>query len=100
MYVLKRPHVDEFLKRMGELFECVLFTASLAKVRNDCVAASVQRVQNHMFLDLAFNFRFAETVQVTLNQIDSQREIWSLQQPLMESDAAEQDMHKIFSHFE
>jgi RNA polymerase II subunit A small phosphatase-like protein len=23
--------VDEFLKRMGELFECVLFTASLAK---------------------------------------------------------------------
>ncbi|MBN3297322.1 CTDS1 phosphatase, partial [Amia calva] len=29
--VLKRPHVDEFLKRMGELFECVLFTASLAK---------------------------------------------------------------------
>ncbi|CAL8387569.1 unnamed protein product [Gadus morhua 'NCC'] len=26
-----RPHVDEFLKRMGELFECVLFTASLSK---------------------------------------------------------------------
>lgn len=32
MYVLKRPYVDEFLQRMGELFECVLFTASLAKV--------------------------------------------------------------------
>ncbi|KAL7991840.1 hypothetical protein Chor_016096 [Crotalus horridus] len=32
VYVLKRPHVDEFLRRMGELFECVLFTASLAKV--------------------------------------------------------------------
>ncbi|KAK2857018.1 hypothetical protein Q5P01_005753 [Channa striata] len=31
VYVLKRPHVDEFLKRMGELFECILFTASLAK---------------------------------------------------------------------
>lgn len=31
VYVLKRPHVDEFLKRMGQLFECVLFTASLAK---------------------------------------------------------------------
>jgi len=31
VYVLKRPFVDEFLKRMGELFECVLFTASLAK---------------------------------------------------------------------
>lgn len=31
VYVLKRPHVDEFLKKMGKLFECVLFTASLAK---------------------------------------------------------------------
>ncbi|MEQ2299199.1 E3 SUMO-protein ligase SIZ2 [Ameca splendens] len=31
VYVLKRPHVDEFLQKMGELFECVLFTASLAK---------------------------------------------------------------------
>lgn len=25
--------MDEFLQKMGELFECVLFTASLAKVR-------------------------------------------------------------------
>ncbi|CAG04250.1 unnamed protein product, partial [Tetraodon nigroviridis] len=33
VYVLKRPHVDEFLQKMGELFECVLFTASLAKHR-------------------------------------------------------------------
>ncbi|PAA64421.1 hypothetical protein BOX15_Mlig016174g3 [Macrostomum lignano] len=31
VYVLKRPYADEFLRRMGELFECVLFTASLAK---------------------------------------------------------------------
>ncbi|KAM4815100.1 CTD small phosphatase-like protein [Thomomys bottae] len=31
VYVLKRPHVDEFLQRVGQLFECVLFTASLAK---------------------------------------------------------------------
>lgn len=31
VYVLKRPHVDEFLQRMGEMYECVLFTASLAK---------------------------------------------------------------------
>ncbi|KAK5616734.1 E3 SUMO-protein ligase SIZ2 [Crenichthys baileyi] len=34
VYVLKRPHVDEFLQKMGELFECVLFTASLAKLYN------------------------------------------------------------------
>lgn len=33
VYVLKRPYVDEFLARVGEKFECVLFTASLAKVR-------------------------------------------------------------------
>ncbi|XP_022235045.1 carboxy-terminal domain RNA polymerase II polypeptide A small phosphatase 1-like, partial [Limulus polyphemus] len=31
VYVLKRPYVDEFLRIMGELYECVLFTASLAK---------------------------------------------------------------------
>lgn len=31
VYVLKRPYVDDFLQRMGELYECVLFTASLAK---------------------------------------------------------------------
>lgn len=31
VYVSKRPHVDEFLKKMGQLYECVLFTASLAK---------------------------------------------------------------------
>ncbi len=35
VYVLKRPYCDEFLRRMGELFECVLFTASLAKVQLD-----------------------------------------------------------------
>ncbi|CAF1534376.1 unnamed protein product [Adineta ricciae] len=32
VYVTKRPHVDEFLRRVGELYECILFTASLAKV--------------------------------------------------------------------
>lgn len=32
VYVLKRPYVDEFLQKMGEMYECVLFTASLAKV--------------------------------------------------------------------
>jgi RNA polymerase II subunit A small phosphatase-like protein len=34
VYVLKRPYVDDFLQRMGELYECILFTASLAKVIN------------------------------------------------------------------
>lgn len=33
VYVLKRPFVDEFMRRCGEMFEVVVFTASLAKVR-------------------------------------------------------------------
>ena len=37
VYVLKRPHVDTYLERMGEMYECVLFTASLAKVNNSFI---------------------------------------------------------------
>ena len=32
VYVLKRPGVDEFMRKMGEKYEIVVFTASLAKV--------------------------------------------------------------------
>lgn len=32
-HVLKRPGVDNFLKQMGEIYEVVIFTASLSKVR-------------------------------------------------------------------
>lgn len=31
VYVLKRPGVDEFLKKMGEIYEIVIFTASVGK---------------------------------------------------------------------
>jgi len=31
VYVLKRPHVDHFMKTVGEVYEVVVFTASLAK---------------------------------------------------------------------
>ena len=36
VYVIKRPGVDKFLKKMGEIYELVVFTASLRKV---CEAA-------------------------------------------------------------
>ncbi|KAG5650085.1 hypothetical protein H0H81_000837 [Sphagnurus paluster] len=32
VYVIKRPGVDKFLKMMGEIYEVVVFTASLSKV--------------------------------------------------------------------
>ena len=32
VYVLKRPGVDEFMRKMGEIYEVVIFTASLSKV--------------------------------------------------------------------
>ncbi|RIA86580.1 HAD-like domain-containing protein [Glomus cerebriforme] len=31
VYVIKRPGVDQFLKKMGEIYEIVVFTASLSK---------------------------------------------------------------------
>merc|ERR1712150_372161 len=34
VYVRKRPHTDEFLERMAEHYEIVLFTASLSKYAN------------------------------------------------------------------
>lgn len=41
--MIKRPGVDQFMKRVGELYEVVIFTASVAKVRllwcTCCIAA-------------------------------------------------------------
>lgn len=33
IYVIKRPGVEEFLRKMGEIYEVVVFTASVSKVR-------------------------------------------------------------------
>jgi RNA polymerase II subunit A small phosphatase-like protein len=32
IYVLKRPGVDEFLKRLAPYYEIIIYTASLSKV--------------------------------------------------------------------
>lgn len=37
VYVIKRPGVDQFMKRVGELYEVVVFTASVSKVRETCI---------------------------------------------------------------
>lgn len=40
VYVIKRPGVDQFMKRVGELYEVVVFTASVSKVCSNNPAAS------------------------------------------------------------
>jgi len=48
IYVAKRPHVDEFLSRCGELFEVVVFTASLAKYADPLLdLLDTQKVIDH-----------------------------------------------------
>ena len=51
--MLKRPYVDEYLQKMGELFECVLFTASLAKVSASTKSAKLMKL---IFLDFMYEY--------------------------------------------
>lgn len=41
VYVLKRPGVDEFMRRMGQVYEIVVFTASLSKVLFVCYSVNM-----------------------------------------------------------
>jgi len=51
IYVAKRPHVDEFMKVCGELFEVVVFTASLAKYADPLLdLLDIHHVINHRLL--------------------------------------------------
>lgn len=51
VYVKKRPFLDDFLIKIGSLFECVLFTASLDKYAN----MVVDRIDvNHVFVSRLF----------------------------------------------
>lgn len=40
IYVIKRPGVDQFMKRVGELYEVVVFTASVSKVSASYLSCS------------------------------------------------------------
>ncbi|KAI0771806.1 HAD-like domain-containing protein [Irpex lacteus] len=58
-YVLKRPGVDNFLRRMGDLYEVVVFTASLAKYADPVLDRldPGHTVAHRLFRESCFNHR-------------------------------------------
>ena len=68
VYVLKRPHVDEFLAQVGPRFEVVVFTASLAKYADpllDLLDARVGAFRWRLFRDacVAFEGNYVKDLQ-------------------------------------
>ncbi|KAE8220429.1 hypothetical protein CF319_g6045 [Tilletia indica] len=59
VYVIKRPGVDEFMRRMGELYEVVVFTASLSKYADPVLdMLDIHRVVRHrLFRESCFNHK-------------------------------------------
>lgn len=59
VYVIKRPGVDGFLKAMGELYEVVIFTASLSKYADPVLdMLDVHRVVTHrLFRESCYNHK-------------------------------------------
>ncbi|GAA5965768.1 hypothetical protein JCM21900_002131 [Sporobolomyces salmonicolor] len=57
VYVIKRPGVDGFLKAMGEIYEVVIFTASLSKYADPVLdQLDVHRVVKHrLFRESCYN---------------------------------------------
>ncbi|CAK7268914.1 hypothetical protein SEPCBS57363_003334 [Sporothrix epigloea] len=57
IYVIKRPGVDEFMKRVGELYEVVVFTASVSKYGNPLLdQLDIHNVVHHrLFRESCFN---------------------------------------------
>ncbi|KAI0339826.1 NIF-domain-containing protein [Trametopsis cervina] len=58
-YVLKRPGVDNFLRKMGDLYEVVVFTASLAKYADPVLDRldPGHTVAHRLFRESCFNHR-------------------------------------------
>lgn len=59
VYVIKRPGVDNFLKKMGEIYEVVIFTASLSKYADPVLdKLDVHKVVAHrLFRESCYNHR-------------------------------------------
>ncbi|KAI9306640.1 HAD-like domain-containing protein [Cunninghamella echinulata] len=59
VYVLKRPGVDEFMRKMGEIYEIVIFTASLSKYADPVLdMLDIHRVVKHrLFRESCFNHK-------------------------------------------
>ncbi|KAL8284195.1 hypothetical protein RQP46_004944 [Phenoliferia psychrophenolica] len=57
VYVIKRPGVDHFLKAMGEIYEVVIFTASLSKYADPVLdQLDIHRVVKHrLFRESCYN---------------------------------------------
>ncbi|KAG6849451.1 hypothetical protein H0H93_008294 [Arthromyces matolae] len=59
VYVIKRPGVDKFLKKMGEIYEVVVFTASLSKYADPVLdKLDIHQVVSHrLFRESCYNHR-------------------------------------------
>lgn len=59
VYVIKRPGVDKFLKRVGELFEVVVFTASVLKYGDPLLdKLDINKSVHHrLFRDSCYNYQ-------------------------------------------
>lgn len=59
VYVIKRPGVDNFLKKMGEIYEVVIFTASLSKYADPVLdKLDIHQVVSHrLFRESCYNHK-------------------------------------------
>ncbi|CAG8718601.1 325_t:CDS:2 [Acaulospora morrowiae] len=59
VYVIKRPGVDQFLRKMGEIYEVVVFTASLSKYADPVLDMLDQTkvVKHRLFRESCYNHK-------------------------------------------
>lgn len=54
VYVIKRPGVDQFMKRVGELYEVVVFTASVSKVNHISLSGGIILIRTTLSTAILF----------------------------------------------